>query len=123
MTMRDGWSSYAPTYRAGEMRTLAGWIASGASGSVVGLIGCGRSNLLRFLCEHPAAHQGYLADAAPVALVAVDLYDLLTDNLADLYRTILHAFYWNRERLAPPLAQIAGDLYMEHRAIVDPFLT
>lgn len=123
MTMRGGWSSYAPTYRAVEMRILAGWIASGASGSVVGLIGCGRSNLLRFLCEHPAARQRYLADAPPVALVAVDLYDLLSDNLADLYRTMLHAFYWERERLAPPLGQIAADLYMEHRAIVDPFLT
>jgi hypothetical protein len=124
MAMRDIEISYAPTYRASELRTLAGWIAAGASGSVVGLIGCGRSNFLRFLCEQPAALQSYLADASQVVvLVPVDLYDLPNNNLADLYRTILHAFYWVRERLTPPLAQIAADLYAEHRAIVDPFLT
>jgi hypothetical protein len=124
MTMRDLRMSYAPTYRAGELRTLAGWIASGASGSVVGLIGCGRSHLLRFLCENPTALQSYLLDTSqPTVLVPVDLYDLPSHNLVDLYRTILHAFYWVRARLTPPLAQIAADLYAEHRAIVDPFLT
>src|SRR5215218_1056214 len=124
MAMRDVWTSYAPTYRANEMRILAGWIGSGASGSIVGLVGAGRSNLVRFLCENSAVLQSYLPDASqPIVLVAVDLFDLPSDNLADLYRAILHAFYWVRERLAPPLAQVATELYLEHRAIVDPFLT
>jgi hypothetical protein len=124
MAMRDVWTSYAPTYRASEMRLLAGWIGSGASGSIVGLVGAGRSNLVRFLCENSTALQSYLPDVSqPIALVAVDLYDLPSDNLANLYRTILHAFYWVRERLPQPLAQIATDLYLEHRAVVDPFLT
>ncbi len=124
MTTRGAWASYSPTYRAGEMRILASWIASGVSGSVVGPAGCGRSNLLRFLCEHPAALQSYLpADMPAIGLAPVDLADLPSDNLADLYRAFLHAFYWVRERLAPPLALIATDLYLEHRAIVDPFLT
>src|SRR3712207_37525 len=101
MALWDSWSSYAPTYRASERFTLTRWIASGASGSVVGLIGCGRSNVLRFLCQDAPALQSYLPDGAQVALVAVDLYDLPSDNLADLYRTILHAFYWDRERLTP----------------------
>ncbi len=124
MALWDAGPSYPPTYRASEMRTLAGWITSGASGSVVGLVGCGRSNLLRFLCEHPAAlHSDLPGVSQSVALVPVDLYDLPSDNLANLHRTILHAFYWIRERLAPPLAQIAAELYLEHRSIVDPFLT
>ena len=124
MAMRDVWTSYAPTYRTSEMRTLASWIGSGASGSIVGLVGSGRSNLVSFLCENSTALQSYLLDASqPIVLVAVDLYDLPSDNLANLYRTILHAFYWVRERLAPPLARIATDLYLEHRAAVDPFLT
>src|SRR5262245_57779060 len=124
MAMQGLWASYTPAYRASEMRTLAGWIASGVSGSVVGLAGCGRSNLLRFLCEQPAALRSYLPDASEaIVLIPVDLYDLPGDNLAHLYRTMLHAVYWVRERLAPPLAQIATDLYQEHRAIVDPFLT
>ncbi|MFL5802636.1 MAG: winged helix-turn-helix domain-containing protein [Roseiflexaceae bacterium] len=124
MMTRGASAPYTPTYRAGEMRTLAGWIASGVSGSVVGPSGCGRSNLLRVLCEHPAVLQSYLpAGAQPICLAPVDLYDLPSDSLADLYRAILHAFYWVRERIAPPLAEVATSLYIEHRAIVDPFLT
>jgi hypothetical protein len=124
MMTRGAWAPYTPNYRAAEMRTLAGWVASGVSGSVVGPAGCGRSNLLRFLCEHPAALQRYLpADAPSIGLAPVDLYDLPSDNLADLYRAILHAFYWVRERLAPELVQVATEVYLEHRAIVDPFLT
>src|SRR5690242_13131437 len=104
MAMHSLWASDAPTYRASEMRILAGWIASGVSGSVVGLAGCGRSNLLRFLCEQPSALQRYMPDASDaVALIPIDLYDLPSDNLAHLYRTMLHAVYWVRERLAPPL--------------------
>ncbi|NJM05159.1 winged helix-turn-helix transcriptional regulator [Candidatus Gracilibacteria bacterium] len=112
------------SYRANEMRVLAGWIASGASGSVVGLVGSGRSNLLKFLCEHPTALNAYQPELArSVALVAVDLYDLPSINLADLYRTILHAFYWIREDLPPPLGAIVTTLFSEHRAISDAFLT
>ena len=124
MEVQRLWASYAPTYRASEMRTLAGWIASGVSGSVVGLAGCGRSNLLRFLCGQPAALRSYLPDASRASvLIPIDLYDLPSDNLAHLYRTMLHAVYWARGRLAPELAQVATDLYLEHRAVVDPFLT
>lgn len=124
MQTRDAWSPYAPAYRSAELRALAGWIAAGASGSVVGLIGSGRSNLLRYLCEHPTALRRHLPETVtPPALVAVDLYDLPSHNLADLYRTILHAFYWVRERLAPPLAEAAAGLYLEHRATTDAFLT
>jgi hypothetical protein len=124
MAIQGATTPYAPSYRATEMRTLAGWIASGVSGSVVGLVGCGRSNVLRFLCEHPTALRGYLPPhVPPLALVPVDLYDLPGDNLADLYRTMLHAFYWVRERFPPALAERAADLYLEHRASVDPFLT
>src|SRR5262245_52312319 len=124
MAMQGLWASYAPTYRASEMRTLAGWVSSGVSGSVVGLAGCGRSNLLQFLCGQPAALRSYLPDTAQAAvLIPIDLYDLPSDNLAHLHRTMLHAVYWVRERLAPGLAQIATDLYLEHRSVVDPFLT
>jgi hypothetical protein len=124
MTRRDPWAPYAPSYRSAELRQLAGWIAAGASGAVVGLVGSGRSNLLRYVCEHPTALRQHLPDTdAEVALVAVDLYDLPSDNLADLYRTILHAFYWARERLPGALGETAAALYLEHRASTDAFLT
>jgi hypothetical protein len=123
MATRSLWASYAPTYRAAEMRCLACWIATGASGSVVGLVGSGRSNLLRYLCEHPSALEAYLPRAArPAALVSVDLNDLPSNQLVDLYRTILHAFYWVRESFTPALAEVAAELYLGHRATSDPFL-
>ncbi|MBC8075813.1 MAG: winged helix-turn-helix domain-containing protein [Chloroflexales bacterium] len=123
MVTRSLWASYAPTYRSAEMQHLASWIASGASGSVVGLVGCGRSNLLKYLCEHPSALQRYLPSAfQPVVLVSVDLNDLPSNQLADLYRTILHAFYWVREGFTPALAAVATELYLDHRATSDSFL-
>jgi hypothetical protein len=124
MASQSPWASYTPTYRAAEMRVIASWVTSGVSGSVVGLAGCGRSNLLQFLCGRPAALRSYLPDSSQaVALIPIDLYDLPSDNLAHLHRTLLHAVYWARERLAPELAQVATDLYLEHRTIVDSFLT
>lgn len=123
MAQRSVWASYAPVYRAAEMRILANWIASGASGSVVGLAGCGRSNVLRYLCEHPTALQRYLPDMSQsVVLVSVDLYDLPSTNLVDLYREILHAFYWVREQFTPALAEVALELYRSHCATSDAFL-
>jgi hypothetical protein len=123
MAKNRTWDSYPATYRAKEMKILADWIAAGESGSVVGLVGCGRSNLLGFLCHRPEILQNYLPpDARPVALIPVDIYNLPANDLSSLYRTILHAFYWVRERFTPTLQQIITDLYLENRAAQDPFL-
>jgi hypothetical protein len=123
MTSRDLPTLYAPTYRSAEVQCLARWIDSGASASVVGLIGSGRSNLLKYLCDHPDALLPHLRDTPqPVALVPVDLNDLPSDHLVDLYRTILHAFYWVRERFTPALAEVAVQLYLDYRATGDAFL-
>ena len=53
MASKRDWESYSSTFCAGEMEILAGWIKSGQSGSVIGLPGTGKSNLLRFLCHRP----------------------------------------------------------------------
>ena len=117
------WENYPSSYRAREIKTLANWIAAGESGSVVGLSGCGRSNLLGFLCHRSDVLQGYLPDQiAPVAIIPVDIYNLPANDLSSLYRTILHAFYWVRARFSPALQQIITDLYLENRAEQDPFL-
>ena len=47
------WQGYAANYRADEMQTLASWILAGASGSVIGLSGIGKTNLLNFLSHRP----------------------------------------------------------------------
>ncbi|MDH3675813.1 MAG: helix-turn-helix domain-containing protein [Anaerolineae bacterium] len=123
MTGNRTWQRYSSTYRAKEMKTLAGWIAAGENGSVVGLIGCGRTNLLGFLSYRPEALQNYMPEqAGPVAIIPVDIYNLPANDLSSLYRTILHAFYWVRDRFASTLRETITHIYLENRAEQDPFL-
>jgi DNA-binding response OmpR family regulator len=117
------WAAYPATYRAREIKIMAGWISSGESGSVVGLSGCGRSNLLGFLCRRPEVLQTYLLpEASPVALIQVDLNNLPASNLSTLYRVILRSFYRVRDQFDPTLAQKITTLYQENRMERDPFL-
>ncbi len=124
--MAKNWETQASTYRAREMKLLANWIAAGESGSVVGLIGCGRTNLLEFLCYRPDVLQSYLpSQNGPVVLIPIDLNNLPANDPATLYRTILRAFYQTRDRfasIAPAFPQTVTDLYLENRAAQDPFL-
>jgi DNA-binding winged helix-turn-helix (wHTH) protein len=123
MAVNRSWDAYPATYRAQEMQTLASWVLSGESGSVVGLIGCGRSNLLGFLCHRPEVLQTYLpSPARPVVLVPVDLNDLPAKNASTLYRVILRSFDRVRDRFESRLQQAAADLYRETRDAQDPFL-
>jgi hypothetical protein len=112
------------TYRAKEMKTLAQWILAGESGSVVGLAGCGRSNLLKFLCDRPDILQSYLPDKAdPIALIPIDLNNLPADDISTIYRVILRAFYWVRDRFEPEIEEIITTFYLENKNTSDPFLS
>ena len=83
------WQHHPPTYRMAETRLLTKWILAGASGAVLGLRGSGRSNLLGFLCHRPDVLRRYIdPQKVQVALVPVDLGDLPTNTLADLYRVL-----------------------------------
>lgn len=117
------WAAYPSTYRAAEISILANWIHREQSGAVVGLPGCGRSNLLGFLCHRPEALRSYLpVEAGPVVLIPVDLNNLPTHDLSTLYRVILRAFYTVRGRLDAPVQEAITRLYLENRAEQDPFL-
>lgn len=117
-------AKHPPTYRTQEMKTLARWIAAGESGSVVGLPGCGRSNLLDFLCHQPQVLHSYLPQAADsIVLIPVDLKNLPANDLSTLYRVILRAFYWVADQFNSNLKEIVNDLYLENRATQDPFLS
>lgn len=115
------------SYRAKEMQTLARWIWAGESVSVVGLVGCGRSNLLSFLSDRPEVPlwQGtaYLPSEASVALISIDLNDLPANDSSTLYRVILRSFYWVSERFEQGLAEQISSLYLENQATQDPFLS
>jgi len=124
MTNNRVWEAYPAPYRAREVQILASWIASGESGAVVGLVGCGRSNLLGFLCNRPDVLARYLPQAiSQVHLLPIDLFDLPANDLSSLYRTILHAFYELRTSFTAEIAQSIVALYWENRAIQDSFLT
>jgi hypothetical protein len=105
------------------MKMLAHWISAGESSSVVGLPGCGRSNLLGFLCHRPDALQPYLLPkAGEPLLVPVDLNSLPANNLATLYRVIIRAFYRVRPGLDQRLQQQIADLYQKAEPTQDPFV-
>jgi len=118
-------SQFPEYYRAKEMQVIADWLLAGESGSVVGLPGCGRSNLLEFLCHRPdILSKSYLPKAAdPIALIPVDLNHLPANNSATLYRVLLRAFYWVRERFNANVKERIARLYLENRATLDPFLS
>jgi len=124
MVTHQIWETFPPTYRADEIQTLARWIQAGESCSVVGLPGCGRSNLLDFLCHRPEVLRSYLpAEAGPVVLIPVDLNDLPADDPSTVYRVILRSFYWVRDRFDPSMIEAVTTLYLENRATQDPFLS
>lgn len=122
------WKAFPTTYRAREMQILARWILAGESGSVVGLAGCGCSNLLGFLCDRPEVLMLYLApltaksETRSIALIPVNLNNLPTDDPATLYRVILRAFYWVCDRFKGNIQERITTLYLENRATLDPFL-
>lgn len=117
------WKKFPQTYRAEEMALLAQWIATGESGSVVGLAGVGRATLLGFLCNRPDALQAYLpAYAAPVTLVSLDLNNLPDNRPATLYRIILRSFHEAAVSADEPLREIIKALYRRTENVRDPFV-
>jgi hypothetical protein len=117
------WATFPPTYRQDEMKALAHWIAARVGGSVVGLPGCGRSNLLGFLCHRPRVLQSYLPpQAARVAVVPVDLNNLPTTDLSTLYRVLLRSLYRVHGRFDQALQEKITRLYLENQDRQDPFL-
>ncbi len=122
MAPNRAWSSYAPDYRAAEVAAVAGWIAAGQSGAVVGAGGAGKSNFLGFLCHRPEVVAARLPAAGPVALVWVDLNALPGTTLDVFYRVLLRALHEARAQLPADLAQAASAGFRAHLATTDPFV-
>lgn len=124
MADTPAWATYPVTHRTQELQKITAWMGAGESGAVVGLVGCGRSNLLNFLCRRPDVLQRYLPEqASRLILVPVDIYNLPANDLSSLYRTMLHSFYWLREQFTTEIKQAVNTLYLENRAVQDPFLS
>jgi hypothetical protein len=127
MVSKRSWTAYPVTYRAREMKILAGWIQAGESGSIIGLAGAGKSNLLGFLSHRPEVIQPYLpADFGHLVLVQVDLNNLPGNDLATLFRVILRSLYEARGQLVSieeALATPVETLYRKVEEKTDPFLS
>jgi hypothetical protein len=126
MTGKRAWGAYPPTYRAREVEILAGWILAGESGSIVGLAGSGKSNLLGFLCHRPEILPlSWPGKSLKLALTLVDLNDLSSSDSVILYRVILRSLYESRAKVAslePALAAAIETLYRKVEDKPDPFL-
>ena len=124
MTVNRAWSDYQITYCAREMSQLANWMEFGLSGTVVGLPGTGKSNLLGFMSHRLDARRLYLKKTADsVFVIPIDLNNLPANNMATFYRVILRSFYEMRHQFSANLQDQIVNLYRENRASRDPFLT
>ena len=127
MASKRSWAAYPATYRAREMKIVADWIQAGESGSIIGLAGAGKSNLLGFLCHRPEVMRQYLpADFGHLALVQVDLNNLVSYDIATFFRVALRSLYEARAQLAAieeTLAAFAETHYRKVEDKTDPFLS
>lgn len=123
MGVETRWEKYPVSYRANEMETLAGWIADGESGAVIGLPGTGRATLLNVLCRRPDILSNYLdAKYQKAVLIPVDLNNLPQEDLSTFYRVILRSFYEIRGQFEESLQDLVAEIYGEYKTTHDPFL-
>ncbi len=115
---------YPPYYRSREIMELAEWVRAGVSGSIVGLAGSGKSNLMFVLGREPERLRQYLGTNAPtVAVITVDLNNLADDRVATLYRLIIRAMFEARGQFDTALQALIASQYEAHKLSIDPFIT
>ncbi len=110
-----------PGFRSEAIACLKHWLAMGSSGSLVGLAGAGKSNLLQYISLHPKRLINNNRTHF-VALIPIDLNHLVDRQPATLYRLILRACMNLRYRFAEPLPEQISQLYEEHKGTTDLFL-
>ncbi len=119
MEQKRYWSSY----RKKQMEVIACWIEAGEGGAVIGPVGTGKSNFLRFLVHYPQALNSYLTDQNQVIVpVLIDLNVMPAYDLATFYRVILRAFYEARASFEADLDQAIVDFYRQNQGEQDPFV-
>lgn len=121
---KRSWKVYPPTYRAREVKQIADWIRAGESGSLIGLAGAGKSNLLGFLCQQPEVVAEQLGvETSQVALIHVDLNNLPVYDLATFFRVILRSLHEIRQTLNDRFHAPIETLYRKVEDKTDPFLS
>lgn len=114
---------YSSSYRQIEVKKIAEWIEAGQSGSVVGLAGAGKSNLLKFLATQPQAISQYFTEPAQtIVSVPVDLNNLPAYDISTFYRLILRSFFEAKNAFAENLREPISQFYRQNQREQDPFL-
>lgn len=115
---------YRAGFREELVQTVAQWIIRQKSGVLVGLSGAGKSNFVQFLCEEREHIRPYFPPHLPnIALVPVDLNNLVDFSLATLYRVILRAFYYHRAYFPQNIVELVIRFYEEVKVVQDPFVS
>lgn len=118
------WMEHKATYRMAEIQMVINWIRTGASGSIIGLNGSGKSDLIGFLCHRTDVLQSHLSTGAErMTLLPMDLNALPDNTLAALFRVILRTFYEYQSRFDSETQWLISHLYIANRAATDPFLS
>jgi hypothetical protein len=127
MSSRRVLETYPSNYRTKEIKALAYWIRAGESGSIIGLAGAGKSNLIGFLSRQSEVMMHYLKEPSlKLALILVDLNNLPGNDLATLHRVILRSLYEACGQLAvieESLPATIQDLYRKVEEKTDPFVS
>lgn len=117
---------YPLTFRSAVLKEVSAWIDGVESGSIVGLGGAGKSNLLGLITYHPELITQYMTkSSSKLMLVSVDLNNLPTNDLATFYRTLLRSLYEAGEQWARvdfPMVHQVEKLYRQVLRDTDPFV-
>ncbi|MCB0029617.1 MAG: winged helix-turn-helix domain-containing protein [Anaerolineales bacterium] len=117
------WQQFPPDYRQQELQQIAGWLAAGESGSVIGLPGVGRSSFFDFLANRPDRLAAHLPAGQPaILLIPLDLNILPDFQMATFYRAILRSFFESQARMESPLADLISTLFRKCEGSQDAFL-
>ncbi|MDJ0752848.1 MAG: winged helix-turn-helix domain-containing protein [Ardenticatenaceae bacterium] len=117
------WRAFGTNYRQKEIEQIVTWLREGRSGSVIGLAGSGKSNLLRYICHRPDVMEKlFKGESLHYILVPVDLNDIPDETPATFYRVLLRAIYERQANLPEPLQKKTNALYEMYRTTQDPFL-
>ena len=115
---------YRPDFRLEAVEQIGRWVLRQKSGAVVGLAGAGKSNFVQFICEESGQVCKHLPEESPsVALVPIDLNNLVDLSLSTLYRVILRAFYYHRAYFPKKLGESVVRHYEAVRNEQDPFVS
>jgi DNA-binding winged helix-turn-helix (wHTH) protein len=122
--LKRDYGRYPENFRARELKTIAKWIKAGESGSILGLGGAGKSNLLHFVTHYPQDVQKLLPEHK-LALVHVDLNNMPDYELVTFYLIILRSLYeasWQLEEIEPSLITHVEQIYRKVENSTNVFL-